>query len=106
MTEIVLVQTTLPDLASAQKISRALVETHDAACVQLTPIMSFFRWEGSVDDAKEFRLDIKTSKSRLSILLPEIERLHPYDVPEILVISPVETSPAYGRWVEAETGRS
>ena len=102
-TEIALVQTSLPDLPTAQKLARAVVETGDAACVQMTPIMSVFPWEGAIEEAKEFRLDIKTSEAKLSTLLAEVERLHPYDVPEIIVLAPISTTAAYGRWVETET---
>lgn len=100
---LVIVQTTLPDLSTAQRVARALIDAKLAACVQLSPIMSVFYWEGDLEEAKEFRLDIKTSPVRLSDLLSEVERLHPYDVPEVLVFDQVASSRRYAQWVAVET---
>ncbi|MGV6819159.1 MAG: divalent-cation tolerance protein CutA [Parvularcula sp.] len=103
VSDLVIVQTTLPDLSTAQRVARALVDTKLAACVQLSPVMSVFFWEGDLEEAKEFRLDIKTSPARLSALLSEVERVHPYDVPEILVHDQVASSRRYAQWVAVET---
>jgi periplasmic divalent cation tolerance protein len=86
----------------AWKIARALVTQRLAACVNISqsPVDSVYRWKGKVSHSREFLMIIKTSRRRLAKLRAAVERLHSYDVPEVIAL-PVESgSPAYLRWLE------
>jgi periplasmic divalent cation tolerance protein len=99
-TDYVLVMTTLPADADAAQFARSLVEERLAACVNLLPAMdSTYRWEGQVERETERQLFIKTSRSRVAALWERVRELHPYDVPEFLVLPIVDGNEAYLRWV-------
>ncbi len=88
--------------AEARRIARALVERKLAACVNVleTPVRSVYRWKGKVETAKEFLLVIKSSKKLFPALRAAIERLHSYEVPEIIALPIAAGSPAYLNWLE------
>jgi periplasmic divalent cation tolerance protein len=88
----------------ARALARSLVEGRVAACVNLVPrVRSVYRWKGRVEEAAETLLVVKTSAARVPALLAAVADLHPYEVPEGLVL-PVEGGLApYVAWVEAET---
>jgi periplasmic divalent cation tolerance protein len=104
MTDIVLVFTTAPAGPQAEHIARALVEERLAACVNVSPTMtSIYRWHGGVEREHECQLVIKTTRARLAALEQRVKALHPYELPEFLVVPVSEASPAYVEWVRAET---
>ena len=102
--EYVVVLTTLPADADGQAFGRALVDEKLAACVNLLPLMeSVYRWEGRVELETERQLLIKTSRDRLPALWDRVRELHPYEVPEFVVLSVVDGNEAYLRWVGDST---
>jgi len=102
--EYVLVLTTLPGDADAAAIGRTLVEDRVAACVNLLPLMeSIYRWEGDVHHDTERQVIIKTSRERVVALWERLRELHPYDVPEFIVLSIVDGNDAYLRWIGEST---
>lgn len=82
----------------AAGIARALVTERLAACVQLSPIESWYRWHGAVEQASEYRLHIKTDERLASAVEARIRALHGYDVPEIVIL-PIGGSADYLRWM-------
>jgi periplasmic divalent cation tolerance protein len=98
--EYVIVLTTLPADADAQAFARGVVEERLAACVNLLPVMeSIYRWEGGIEQESERQVVIKTSRERVPALWERVRELHPYDVPEFLVLPVVDGNDAYLRWV-------
>lgn len=103
-TDYVLVLTTLPADADAATFAHTLVETRLAACVNLLPGMeSVYRWEGRVEQERERQLVIKTARSRVVALWERVRELHPYEVPEFIVLPIVDGNDAYLRWVGEST---
>jgi periplasmic divalent cation tolerance protein len=103
-TQHVVVLTTLPADADAAAFARALVDARLAACVNLLPVMeSVYRWKGGIERDGERQLLIKTSRDRVSALWECVRTLHPYEVPEFLVLPIVDGNDAYLRWVGEST---
>jgi periplasmic divalent cation tolerance protein len=99
-----IVLTTLPASADAPTFARALVDERLAACVNVLPAMqSVYRWQDAVQQDDERQLVIKTWQDRLPALEARLESLHPYDVPELLVLEVVGGGSAYLEWLHAET---
>jgi periplasmic divalent cation tolerance protein len=95
-----LVLSTFPDAASAQRIGRQLVEEKCAACVNLLPaVESIYWWEGKVEQAKETLAFFKTTVDRFEALQSTLRQLHPYEVPEIIALPIDRGLPDYLRWV-------
>ncbi len=102
--DYVIVLTTLPGDADGPAFARALVEERLAACVNLlAPMESIYRWEGTVARDTERQVIMKTSKDRVAALWERVRELHPYDVPEFVVLPVVDGNDAYLRWVAEAT---
>ena len=72
--------------AEAENLAQILVEERLAACVNLMPVRSVYRWQGAVLQESEVTLLIKVSASRVSELRERIVQLHSYEVPEVVVL--------------------
>ena len=104
MTDLVLVLTTMPDDARVDALAKTLVDERLAACVNVhAPMMSTYRWNGQVAREAERQVVIKTTRSRLSDLERRIKELHPYELPEWIVVPVDGGSDAYLKWVDRET---
>ena len=102
---VLVVLTAAPDATVAGTIARALVEERLAACVtMLGPSRSTYRWQGAIESAEEWPLLIKTTGARWDALRDRLRALHPYEVPEMLVLPVGDGWPAFLGWVRAETG--
>ena len=103
MADLILVLTTMPDDPRADELARTLVDERLAACVTVhAPMKSSYRWKGAVEVDAERQLVMKTVRARLPELEARVRALHPYEVPEFVVVS-AEGSVTYGRWVADET---
>lgn len=101
---VVLVLTTVPDAARGETIARALVDGRLAACVNVcAPMTSLYRWKGVVERDVEHQLVIKTTPDRVAAIEARLAELHPYELPEFLVLPVAHGSAAYVEWVAAET---
>ena len=97
---VVLVLTTIGADADAPALARTLVDERLAACVNILPPMtSIYRWKGNVEEDREQLLVIKTAATRAQSLMDRIRQLHPYEVPELLVVPASDGSAAYLDWV-------
>jgi periplasmic divalent cation tolerance protein len=104
MNDILLVMTSLPDAASAQKLAHLLIEQRAAACVnQLAPCASTYRWKDNIETASEVPLVIKTTQAAYQRLEKLIREAHPYELPEIIAVSVTAGLPAYLDWVDQES---
>lgn len=102
---MVLVLTTYPADGDSAAFARTLVDERLAACVSvLPPMQSFYRWKGAVDTASERQVLIKTKATQLAALEQRVQALHPYEVPEFLVLNIEAGSPAYLSWLNESTG--
>ena len=101
---VIAVLTNLPDSESAFNLARELVHLRLAACVNvLSPVTSFYRWDGAEEQATEFPLLIKTTEERYDILQAAIRERHPYSVPEVIAWPVSRGLPEYLTWVERES---
>ena len=97
-----LVFCTCPNSQSADGLSRRLVETGLAACVNIVPgLRSVYQWQGKLESATEQLLMIKTRAEAYPELEKTICAHHPYEVPEVISV-PIDTGlPAYLAWIDA-----
>ena len=102
MTDVVVALVTAPTPEKAAEIAHTLIEERLAACGNVVPgIRSIYRWEGKVQDDAEALLVLKTERRLVPALKARLPEIHPYQVPEMLVL-PVEDGLAlYLEWVAA-----
>jgi len=102
--EPLLVLTNLPDVASAEKLAHALIESRAAACVNvLATCRSIYRWKGAVETAVEIPLLIKATRAAYPRVEEIVRVQHPYDVPELIAIPITLGLPSYLDWLATET---
>ncbi|HTW64481.1 MAG TPA: divalent-cation tolerance protein CutA [Bryobacteraceae bacterium] len=103
MTDKIVVLSTCGSPEEAQRLSRALVEKRLAACVNIVPgVRSIYHWKDAIEEEEEALLVIKSSRPLLEDLCGELERLHSYEVPEVIVLPVVDGSEKYLAWLTRE----
>lgn len=101
---VIVAQCSCPDGDTAGRIARALVEERLAACVQaISGVTSTYRWKGDIRSDPEVVLLIKTTRDRLDALKARLPALHPYEMPELLVVDVSGGLQPYLDWLVAET---
>lgn len=101
----VLVYTTFGNADDAKSVGRALVEARLAACANIIPAMTaIYEWQGSLQEAAEAVMLIKTRKGCLSQALERTRELHPYETPALIVLDPSHVDPDFAAWIAAQTG--
>ncbi len=102
--DAVVVLTTLATSQSAVTLVRALLERRLIACGTLVPgARSLYRWEDRVADESEVVVLLKTRKQRVAEIEQAFAELHPYTLPELLVIGVDRGLDRYLAWIAAET---
>ncbi len=101
----VVVLTTVPADFDAEPLAARLVEAKLAACVNILPAMrSVYRWKHAVEKADERQLVIKTTAACVARLEEWIRKIHPYEVPEFVVLPLVGGSADYLSWLSESAG--
>jgi periplasmic divalent cation tolerance protein len=98
----IIVLITVPSKQVGRTIADSLIERKLAACVNIvSPIQSVFMWKGEVNDEEEALL---IAKSRSSLfeneLIPAVQAVHPYEVPEIIALPIIMGLQSYLDWIE------
>ena len=102
MTPYIQVVTTVADKPSAEQLAARLLEQRLAACVQIAPCTSWYRWQGAIEQAAEMVCTIKSRRDLFPELCRAIRAIHPYDVPEILASPVVAGGKNYLDWLQQE----
>ncbi len=97
------VLTTVASREDAARLARALVERRLAACVNVLPATSFYRWEGGVREEGEHVLVVKTRRALVDDIRELFEEAHPYELPELLALEVEDGSADYLNWLRAMT---
>lgn len=100
----VLIYSTFPSAAEAERIGGALVDGGLAACVNILPGMtSIYVWEGQRQRDAEAAMIIKTRAGRADAAIAEARALHPYTNPAFVVLPIDGGSEDFLRWITEQT---
>lgn len=101
---VVVAFSTAPDILIAKRIAHYVVEEALVACANLgAASLSMYMWQGQLEGTSEIPLTFKTTVRCVDALIARITELHPYEVPEVLVVPVVAGLDTYVRWVQDET---
>jgi periplasmic divalent cation tolerance protein len=102
-----LVLTTFPDAAAAERLAGRLVRDGLAACVNIAaPSTSVYLWQGKVETETEIVVQIKTVRARFDAVRDTIVASHPYELPEVIAVTITDGLPDYLAWIESCTTSS
>lgn len=91
--------TTYPNEEKAKELAKEIIKKRLAACASIAKVKSIYWWEGKIVDEDEALVLFKTSSGKVNNLFNEIERTHPYDVPEIVEVKVSNVSKDYLDWL-------
>lgn len=101
----VIVLTTVSADSDAVELARTLVEQRLVACVNIVAgVTSVYRWKDGVEQDDEQMLVIKTTTDLVEALQARLRELHPYELPEFVVIKVTGGSEAYLSWLCGSVG--
>ncbi|MDO5086843.1 MAG: divalent-cation tolerance protein CutA [Comamonadaceae bacterium] len=96
--------TTVATQAQARALAHAMVQARHAACAQIQPIESVYRWQDAVQQEGEWRVLFKTTAAAWPALQDALRQQHPYALPAICALPCSAALPAFTDWVAAQTG--
>lgn len=97
------VYVTTPSLEVARRIAQHVVNARLAACANMFPVHSVYRWEGALQDEPEVAMLLKTRRALVPALEQAIRTMHPASVPCIVALDVVAGHAPYLAWVDAQT---
>lgn len=101
----IIVLITAPSQETGEQIATALLEQKLAACVNIVPqVKSLYTWQGQTCTDTEILLIVKTHAGLLEErLIPAVQAIHPYEVPEIIALPILGGLKSYLEWVDQST---
>jgi periplasmic divalent cation tolerance protein len=84
--------------ADASELAQRLVDERLAACVNLVPCESVYRWDGAVHEDEESILLAKTVAERYDDLRAAVVEWHPHDVPCVERFDAADAHDPFAAW--------
>ena len=69
----------------------------------MSPCLSFYRWQGQLNEDEETPLIIKTSANNYDLIEAFVRENHPYELPELIALDITRGLPDYLAWLTVET---
>jgi periplasmic divalent cation tolerance protein len=91
---------TAGNLEEARRIGKKLIEERLAACVNIFPISSIYRWKDIIEESNEFGMIVKTKTEKVKEIEKRVKQLHSYEVPCVIEFKIGEGSAEYLKWIE------
>jgi periplasmic divalent cation tolerance protein len=105
--KLVLVYSTFPSEAEAERIGGALVDCGLAACVNIFPgVTAIYVWEGKRQSDTEAAMIIKTRADLADAVVAEARKLHPYSNPALIVLPITGGSADFLNWISEQTSEA
>lgn len=101
MSDLQIILTTFPSQEIATLVIRRMLEERLIACGTLIPsVKSLYHWKGTIEEATEVMAVLKTDQEGVTRSMARLSELHPYEVPEIVVLDPEKVSAPYLAWLK------
>ncbi len=99
-TDAVVLLTTVPNEQCGKDLANQLLSARLAACINLLPEMSsMYYWQDKIECDTEHQMLIKTNRKHLTAIEQLMQKHHPYDIPELIVLEITSGSNDYLNWM-------
>ncbi len=99
-----LILSTFPSKDSAMIAIQALLEQRLVACANILPnIESWYWWQNKIENSNEVLVLFKTSYAKYDVAMEIIQKNHPYETPEVIIVDIDKISEKYQSWLICET---
>ena len=99
MNKVLLLITTVPSQLFAEQIAKELIEKKLAACVSIKEIKSIYKWQGNIEENKEFEITIKSLPENLNELILILKEKISYEIPQ-LIYKIFDSENSYFQWMK------
>ena len=100
--EFYLCLTTVDDESTARQIAKSLLQQKLVACVNISAkSLSLYHWQGEIAEDHEFLMLMKTNSQKIRELKRKLQEIHPYEVPEFIVLDVVDGATDYLSWINS-----
>jgi uncharacterized protein involved in tolerance to divalent cations len=103
LAELIAVHCACASLEEAEAIAAILLDARVAACIQISPVVSYYIWQGKRTRDQEHLMVIKTRAELFESICECIRATHSYSTPEIAATPLVAVEASYRAWVEEST---
>jgi len=102
--EFIVVITTVPTRADADRLAGLLVGGGLAACVNIhAPVSSVYRWRGRIEREAETMMWIKSLRVNYGRIEALIAEHHSHELPEIIALPVLHAEKGYGDWLRTHS---
>nr|WP_321980103.1 divalent-cation tolerance protein CutA [uncultured Cohaesibacter sp.] len=102
--EVLLLYGTCPDVETARRIARSMLEESSVACVNiLSGMVSLYQWQGQMEEANEVAFIAKSTRGAWEKAAKTFQSQHPYDEPALVALPACDGLPGFMDWVRHET---
>lgn len=92
-----------PNKKETKRIAGILVKEKLAACVNIFPIESVYRWRGKIEKEKEVGMFVKTKKKLVEKVIKRVKELHSYETPCIISLPIEKGEQKFLKWIDEST---
>ncbi|OGH17375.1 MAG: hypothetical protein A3C30_04195 [Candidatus Levybacteria bacterium RIFCSPHIGHO2_02_FULL_40_18] len=97
---MILIFVTFENREDAEKVSDYLIKNKLAACIETFPVQSHYYWKGEKINTQEFSGIIKTDDGYFNKVRTALEKIFPYEIPQIIEVKAGNVNKSYLRWLE------
>ena len=98
----IIIKTTFGSRKEAEKAAKKIIEKRLAACIQLSEIESYYKWNNKTEKSHEYKVEIKTLDKNYRKIEELIAKNHKYQIPEIIAYKLNKGSKKYLNWMKRE----
>tara|TARA_B100000900_G_scaffold356395_1_gene326150 strand:+ start:599 stop:910 length:312 start_codon:yes stop_codon:yes gene_type:complete len=99
MNKVLLLITTVPSRLLANQIAKELIERDLAACISIKQIQSIYKWQGNIEENKEFEITIKSLPENLNKITLILKDRVTYEIPQ-LIYKIFDSENSYFQWIK------
>jgi len=98
-----LIYITTPTQKETKRIAKTLLREKLAACCNIFPIESIYRWQGKIKDEREFGIFVKTNSKLVEKVIKKVKELHSFETPCIISFGIEKGYKKFLKWIDKET---